>query len=59
MPAVPQKVPDLIQTFDRNSDEYGSADFKEANPRVQFINPLFKLIGWEMGAVCMPTLKGT
>jgi hypothetical protein len=44
MPAVPQKVFDLVETSDRNADESRSADFKEANLRIQFINPLPKFI---------------
>ena len=48
MPTIPQKVLDLVDIFDRNSDEYRSADFKEANLRIQFINPLFKVLGWDM-----------
>lgn len=48
MPNVPQKVLDLVEIFDRNADEYRSADFKEANLRIQFVNPLFTALGWDM-----------
>ena len=47
-PYVPQKVFDLVKTFDRNSDEYRDANFNEANLRIQFVNPLFKALGWDM-----------
>ena len=47
MPA-PQKVLELVQLFDRNAAEYRAPDFKEANVRVQFIDPLFKVLGWDM-----------
>ena len=48
MPNVPQKVLDLVEIFDRNADEYRSGDFNEANLRIQFVNPLFKTLGWDM-----------
>ncbi len=44
---VPQKVLDLVEIFDRNSDEYRAAEFNEANLRIQFVNPLFKTLGWD------------
>lgn len=47
MPA-PKKVLDLVQLFDRNADEYRSPEFKEANLRIQFVNPMFKALGWDM-----------
>ena len=34
--------------FERNADDYRSADFKEAEVRQQFINPFFKCLGWDM-----------
>jgi nitrogen fixation/metabolism regulation signal transduction histidine kinase len=48
VPAIPQRVLDLIDTFQRNADEYRSAEFNEANLRIQFINPLFKTLGWDI-----------
>lgn len=48
MPAVPQKVLDLVETFERNQDDYLRDDFKEASLRQQFVNPLFKALGWDM-----------
>ena len=48
MPNVPQKVLDLVEIFERNSDEYRAAEFNEANLRIQFVNPLFKTLGWDM-----------
>lgn len=48
MPTVPQQVLVLIETFDRNLDDYLRADFNEANLRIQFVNPLFKTLGWDM-----------
>ena len=47
MPAPP-KVLDLVHFFDRNAAEYCSPKFNEANLRIQFVNPLFKALGWDM-----------
>ncbi len=46
--SAPQKVLDLVETFDRNSEAYLSGQFNEAMLRQQFINPLFKCLGWDM-----------
>ena len=46
--SAPQKVLDLVEVFDRNADAYESAAFKEAKLRQQFVNPLFKCLGWDM-----------
>ena len=48
MPDVPQKVLDLVETFQRNLDEYCNPAFKEAMLRQQFVDPLFKCLGWDM-----------
>ncbi len=46
--SAPQKLLDLVETFDRNSEAYLSGQFNEAMLRQQFINPLFKCLGWDM-----------
>jgi type I restriction-modification system DNA methylase subunit len=48
MPGVPQKVRDLVAIFERNADQYLDANFNEANLRQQFVNPLFRCLGWDM-----------
>src|SRR5262249_11987095 len=45
---APQRVVDLVRLFDRNADQYRSPAFNEANVRIQFINPMFKALGWDM-----------
>jgi hypothetical protein len=47
MPA-PATVLELVGTFERHADEYTSPDFKEAMLREPFINPRFKVLGWDM-----------
>lgn len=44
----PEKVRSLVEVFERNADEYQSAHFNEAMLRQQFVNPLFKCLGWDM-----------
>ncbi|MGI8980144.1 MAG: Eco57I restriction-modification methylase domain-containing protein [Pirellulaceae bacterium] len=47
MPAPP-KVLQLIKVFQENADEYQAAGYSEAMLRQQFVNPLFKCLGWDM-----------
>jgi Type I restriction enzyme R protein N terminus (HSDR_N) len=47
MPA-PKKILDLVHLFQRNADEYKAQAFNEANLRIQFIDPMFKELGWDM-----------
>ncbi len=46
--SAPQRVLDLVEVFDRNAEDYLAAGFKEAELRQQFVNPLFKCLGWDM-----------
>ena len=45
--AVPTKVIELVTTFTRNIDEYRSSYYNETQTRRQFIDPLFKALGWD------------
>ena len=38
----------LIDHFDRQADQVRSPDYNEATLRIQFVNPLFKQLGWDM-----------
>jgi hypothetical protein len=46
--SAPQKVLELVDLFRRNADAYHSPNYKEAEVRIQFINPLFKCLGWDI-----------
>ncbi|HLW63879.1 MAG TPA: hypothetical protein VKS79_01085 [Gemmataceae bacterium] len=46
--AAPDKVLQLVKLFEDNSDDYHAEAFKEAETRQQFINSLFKCLGWDM-----------
>ena len=38
----------LVERFARNLDAYKRADYKEAHVRVEFIDPLFEVLGWDV-----------
>ncbi len=45
---VPKKVFELIERFDRSLKAYRSGQYKETPLRLEFIDPLFKALGWDM-----------
>ncbi len=47
MPA-PQIVLTLIDTFERNLDAYRNGHYNETQVRREFIDPLFKALGWDI-----------
>jgi type I restriction-modification system DNA methylase subunit len=47
MPA-PQAVLTLIENFERNLDAYRNGQYNETQVRRDFIDPLFKALGWDM-----------
>jgi type I restriction-modification system DNA methylase subunit len=38
----------LVETFGKNLDAYKSAGYDEASLRQEFLNPLFRALGWDM-----------
>jgi len=42
------EVERLVERFARNLDAYRRADYKEAQVRAEFIDPLFEALGWDM-----------
>jgi type I restriction-modification system DNA methylase subunit len=46
--AVPSKVIELVERFGRDLDLYKRADYKEARVRVEFIDPFFEALGWDV-----------
>jgi len=42
------EVERLIERFARNLDAYKRAEYKEAHVRVEFIDPLFETLGWDV-----------
>jgi len=50
MPA-PGNILDLVERFERNRDDYHSPNYNEARLRIEFIDPLFKALGWDIDNV--------
>lgn len=48
--AFKKKLEQLVEVFDRNKDIYKSrtSNFNEAQLRIQFLDPMFKAMGWDM-----------
>lgn len=45
---VPDKLKELVEKFRLNEDYYKSRSFLETQVRVEFINPLLRLLGWDV-----------
>jgi type I restriction-modification system DNA methylase subunit len=48
MSNTPQLILQLVETFDRNIDNFKKQNYNEAQVRQQFINPFFEALGWDM-----------
>ncbi|HVM50920.1 MAG TPA: N-6 DNA methylase [Candidatus Acidoferrum sp.] len=48
MAQPPAPVLELIERFDRNHDAYCSPHYNETQLRREFLDPLFKALGWDM-----------
>ena len=48
MAQPPPQVLDLVQRFDRNRDAYKSPHYNETQVRREFLDPLFKALGWDI-----------
>ncbi len=47
MPA-PKSIHNLIDTFERNIASYKSGNYNETQVRLEFINPFFEALGWDV-----------
>ncbi|MFC1461024.1 Eco57I restriction-modification methylase domain-containing protein [Verrucomicrobiota bacterium] len=48
MSNIPKQVEKLVGQFDRNIDAYKSPEYNETQLRVEFVNPFWKVLGWDM-----------
>jgi hypothetical protein len=46
--AASEKVLELVERFQRNVDVYKRAEYKETQVRVEFIDPFFEALGWDV-----------
>ncbi|MBL7986982.1 MAG: hypothetical protein JNJ94_02820 [Chlorobi bacterium] len=47
MPA-PTELLNLVERFHRFQDDYHRSRFNETQLRIDYLNPLFRLLGWDM-----------
>ena len=47
MPAPPALL-ELVESFQRNLDQYRSPQYEEAEVRREFIDPFFEALGWDI-----------
>lgn len=45
---IPAVVSELIERFERNREAYRSGQYNETQVRREFIDPMFKALGWDM-----------
>src|SRR6266481_8529064 len=45
---IPQRVLELVERFDRNREAYRSPNYNETQLRREFLDPLFKSLGWDI-----------
>ena len=46
--AAPQSVLELIERFDQNRNAYRSDQYNEARLRIEFLDPFFEALGWDV-----------
>ncbi|MCQ2738291.1 MAG: hypothetical protein MJ224_06745 [archaeon] len=42
------EIKKLVEKFDSNKHIYKSSSYNEENTKIEFINPLFKALGWDI-----------
>ena len=45
---APKLVVDLAERFDRDREVFQSPDYKEEQLRLEFLNPFFEFLGWDI-----------
>lgn len=51
MPDAPAEIIELVDKFERNIEAYKNLSYKEEQLKQEFINPLFKALGWDVDNV--------
>jgi hypothetical protein len=46
--AAPDQILELVERFQRNLDVYKRVEYKETQVRVEFIDPFFEALGWDV-----------
>ncbi|MEK7379150.1 MAG: type IV restriction endonuclease, partial [Candidatus Binatota bacterium] len=48
MAEPPLQVKELVERFEKNLEAYQSQTYNEAQVRLEFINPFFEALGWDV-----------
>jgi hypothetical protein len=51
LPDAPAEIIELVDKFERNIEAYKNLSYKEEQLKQEFINPLFKALGWDVDNV--------
>jgi hypothetical protein len=46
--AAPLEIAELVERFEGNLDDYRSGRYKETQLRLEFIDPFFEALGWDV-----------
>ena len=46
--SAPKELIDLVQHYENNRDTFLNSSYNETQTRIELIDPLFELIGWDM-----------
>jgi predicted type IV restriction endonuclease len=45
---IPQKIKNIVETFDYNLETYKKGKYNETQVRLEYINPFFEELGWDV-----------
>ncbi|HEX9973751.1 MAG TPA: type IV restriction endonuclease, partial [bacterium] len=48
MTQTPKIITDLVTKFERNINEYRNPKYNETLIRIEFVNPFWKALGWDV-----------
>jgi len=46
--SAPAKILELVKRFEDNADDYRAPQYGETQTRIEFINPFFECLGWDI-----------
>lgn len=46
--SAPEKIKELVRNFAKNIDQYKSTSYNETETRIEFLNPFWGELGWDM-----------
>jgi predicted type IV restriction endonuclease len=46
--AAPKEIMELVERFEANKESYKSGNYNETQVRREFVDPLFKALGWDI-----------